>query len=543
MKKRTMTIIISNLAILAMLTGCGKNTEQSEPIITPEPTNENVVGSAASESELLQMLHNNQEIEIEVAIPDSVEEYQGEEKQIIWEELGKATVNEDLRSDWDDELKIFETADGKNGILFVDANGNHALNNTLQVALHNRAFTKILQSEDGREALAHATVGNYVDLEAEEIDKAVYAGVNGYFNLLPDAEPNYCNADSTVNRLQFLSMVMRAETPVKDIAINDVFKAAVGSSDLLIYAQEVEKDSYLTTEDKSLNNMTANGVITRGEVIYTLVSRYYADELANVDINGATFDDCKNGGDIALQQKFKTSTEVNDYWKSYELTYSLSNPTAGCPEGLYKAMVVAKQVGILTDSETRWDEAATRSEIVEFIINAHINDDSIQSFNYEKGNIAGYEAPIEEEVETPDFEDLDDEDKANVNRNDSDSVDGLPEVEDPEDEPETPVEDEPVDEPTTPGRKNTVAEENIQWYLDFLKISREKFDSMTDKQISDAITAAINAGHTGGGDISGSGNTGGGTSGGNSGGYEETDPWGDTPGMELDPSGVPEGNM
>jgi hypothetical protein len=127
------------------------------------------------------------------------------------------------------------------------------------------------------------------------------------------------------------------------------------------------------------------------------------------------------------------------------------------------------------------------------------------------------EAPVEEEIETPNFEDLSHENRANVNRNDSDSVDGLPEVKDPEDEVPTdkPVEDEPVDEPTTPGRKNTVAEENIQWYLDFLKISREKFDSMTDKQISDAITAVINAGHTGGGGTSGGGKTGGGTSGGN----------------------------
>ena len=497
--------------------------------------------SAASESELLQMLHNNQEIAIEVAIPDSVEEYQGEEKQILWEELGKATVNEDLRSDWDDELKIFETADGKNGVLFVDAKGNHVINNTLQVALHNRAFAKMFQSEDGREVLANATVGNYVDLEAEEIDKAVYAGVNAYFNLLPDAEPNYCNADSTVNRLQFLSMVMRAETPVKDIAINDAFKAAVGSSDLLIYAQEVAKDSYLTTEDKSLNNMTANGVITRGEVIYTLVSRYYADELANVDINGVTFDDCTNGGDIALQQKFKTSTEVNDYWKSYELTYSLSNPTAGCPEGLYKAMVVAKQVGILTDSETRWDEAATRSEIVELIINAHINDDSIQSFNYEKGNIAGYEAPVEEEIETPDFEDLSDEDKANVNRNDSDSTDGLPEVEDPEEEVPT---DKPVeDEPSTPSnvRNNTIPEEDIPFYLEKIGISRAEFDKLTNKQAEDMLYRALVNEATGGGTPGG--NTGGGTSGGNSGGDGDII---DTGGLEpddLDPSDAPAGSM
>ena len=53
--------------------------------------------------------------------------------------------------------------------------------------------------------------------------------------------------------------------------------------------------------------------------------------------------------------------------------------------------IVAKQVGILESSESRWDEALTRSEGIEFIVNALKNDDSIPTFNYNQGEITGYD--------------------------------------------------------------------------------------------------------------------------------------------------------
>lgn len=121
------------------------------------------------------------------------------------------------------------------------------------------------------------------------------------------------------------------------------------------------------------------------------------------------------------------------------------------------------------------------------------------------------EAPVEEEIETPNFEDLGDEDKANVNRNDSDSVDGLPEVKDPEDEPDAPVEDEP----STPSnqRNNTIPEEDIPFYLAKIGISRAEFDKLTNKQAEDMLYRALVNEATGGGTPSGS--TGGDTPGGN----------------------------
>ena len=354
------------------------------PTITMVIIASQLMGCAATtQSELVDLINRGEQIEIEVAAP-LAENEQGEESSILWEELASLTTTPDLRSEWDNILGIMNTDTGKNGVLYVNTEGENDNNNTLRVALHNREFLKFLENESSISELSTAVQNNYADLEVDEEMKSVYMGINGYFNLLPDATPNYSNPDSTLTRAEFMAMVMRAETPVQDITADTKFANTVGNSDYNIYAQEVAVDSYLDLSSKSLNNMTYNGTITRAEAIYLLMNHYFSDELKNVDISKAAFTDAKDGGNIAVEQKFIENATQKDYWKSYELTYVLQNPETGLPTDLYKALVLAEQKGLITD-ETRWDEGITRAEAIEFLVNTLKIETGIEVFSAKQG--------------------------------------------------------------------------------------------------------------------------------------------------------------
>ena len=359
------------------------------PTITMVIIASQLMGCAAvTQSELLQMINQGDAIEIEVATP--INQEQGTESALDWQELASLSTNPDLRKSWDDILMITPTDTGKNGVLYVNAEGNNEPNNTLRVALHNSEFLKYLDSEADSLQLSNAVQGNYADLEENDTARALYMGINGYFNLLPDANPNYANPDSTLQRNEFMAMVFRAETPVQDLTADSAFADAVGQSDYNIYAQGLAENSYLDTASKSLNNLTANGTITRAEALYLLVSRYFSDDMASVDVKTATFNDAKDGGDIASKQKFIEDGTKKDYWKSYELTYAIQNPDDGLPTDLYKALVVAKSKGLIGDV-TRWDEALTRSEAIEFLIKTLRQEKGIKQFNAKQGLVEGHE--------------------------------------------------------------------------------------------------------------------------------------------------------
>lgn len=126
-------------------------------------------------------------------------------------------------------------------------------------------------------------------------------------------------------------------------------------------------------------------------------------------------------------------------------------------------------------------------------------------------------------------------------------TDGEPLVEEviEEDEPTEVVdEDTPLEED---GCNNTIPEDEVQWYLDTLGLTREQFNKMTNAQIEQMIMDWVSSGYTGGGNSSG-GSSGGNSSGGGStpgftedGGLDEGD---SLPPLELgDPSEAPEGYM
>ena len=336
--------------------------------------------ASVSKSELLTMLEQGDQIEIEIASPRAEAE-QGEATSILWEHLALLDTNTELRKAWDDLLGITMTDTGKNGMLYVNESGENVNNNTLRVALHNREFQKAISEEGLFTELAEGALNQYADIEVDEEVKAIYAGINGYFNLLPDNITNYANPDSTLDRAEFMAMVMRAETPVDtELEADQSFATAVGQNDLNIYAQALAEDSYLNLSDKSLNNMTYNGTISRAEAVYFLMNHYYADELASVNTKDAALNDAKDGGDIASKQDFAGK----DYATSYTLAYATQNPDKGCPTALYEALVLAEQKGIIS-SDTRWDEALTKTEAVELLVSVFMDEDGIPEFNSKQG--------------------------------------------------------------------------------------------------------------------------------------------------------------
>lgn len=367
--------------------------------------------AAASESEMLTMIDNQQAICIEVAVPKEAQEEQGEEITYDWKELASLDNYEAFRLNFDDTLGITAFGDGgKNGTIYVDLEGNHTNNSTFYYAMMNKKFRAQIEDTDTNAKLVDLAYENYTDIDSDAEAKLAY--INAYFNILEDAEPNYFNGNSSVTRAEFLSAVYRSQTPVQDLKEDLEFTAKVdpaGDNEHTIFAQQMLDYSYLNLSEKSLNKQTFDGDITRAEAIYTLVKMYYSDEYDAVTGKEDCFVDAKNGGDIALEQGFVETkknpetkekyTEYKDYWMSYELQYAINNPDKGMPEALYKAMVVAKQVGLITGEESRWDEALTKNEALNFILRVYENMETVT--NADRGQATG-EVVSNQETEVPD---------------------------------------------------------------------------------------------------------------------------------------------
>ena len=213
---------------------------------------------AMSQSELLKMINNGDTIEIEIAVPENYSE--ADESALAWIILASLTSQESMRAQWDDTLKITMTGDGKDGCLYVDAQGNNENNNTLRVALHNKAFIDMLEDTDIINTLAGAADTVYTDVDAaEDADKAFYMALNAYFNILPDSADGEANADDALTRKEFMAMVARSELQVDEtLAASEEFNTLVGESAYNVFAEQEAEYSYLDTASKSLNNKTLN---------------------------------------------------------------------------------------------------------------------------------------------------------------------------------------------------------------------------------------------------------------------------------------------
>lgn len=362
--------------------------------------------STTNAAETMNMLKANETIEINIPEPENIEE--GKEISYNWIELAYLDSYESLRNTMDDSLYIIKMADnGKNGVIYVTEDGNHSNNTTLQDAFNNKKFiNNYWNNKETNQRIIAASKKTFSDVETDR--EAILAAYNAYYNLLPAYDSNYANLQSTLSRLEAMSLLYRATNPVDEtLQVSADFTSKVGDNEHSIFAEQIDNQglTYLTSKNSSLDESTATGTMTRAEYIYMLVNAFYNDEyntLTSADIKSFTksteFVDLKNAGNTAKKQGYiyeeknketgvKEEKAYNRY-QSYELNYCLQNVEDGLTENLYKAYIVADKHDILTDTEeTNWELGLTKEYALELLTNTL--EETGSNVNYDRGESKG----------------------------------------------------------------------------------------------------------------------------------------------------------
>lgn len=349
--------------------------------------------AAVNSNQMLDMINNNQSIAIEVAQP-SYDVVQGEQvKSTEWVQLDQLqTHNRGFRQDFDKLFNInIVTENGvnaKNGCLYVDESGNRNGNTTLEDALRNKVFvTKYWQNDEVKSLLAAFAEDVYTDVEDSQL-YGITGAVNAYYNLLENAENlTSFNPTQLLTREQFYTLVFKTEEGVREIEIDKNFENAIGGeTEHSKFAQEVDEYGFLSVENKSLDAVTYEGIISRAEAVYMMVNKHFPDELAKLTGKEDAYKDTKNAGDLAYKLGFKykdketKEIKEKDRWQSYTLAAMMADPDDGMQEELYKAMVVAKKLGLLAGEESRWNEAISKAEAIQLIINTHLAKNELYGY-------------------------------------------------------------------------------------------------------------------------------------------------------------------
>lgn len=318
-------------------------------------------GSDALQKEMLDVQSKGNSIKI----TSNGEVSTNQREDITWGELDQLTTFKDIRKVWDDKMQVvrFDTS-SKNGVMYIDLDGDWTGNNTLYNAFQNKVFVEDYWSDGQiRSELAKEAMKQFSDITNEST--GIYAAVNAYYNILPTNKDNTSGLTDNISRAEAMSAICRGDTQAKYSEENKEFADAVGESQYNIYAYEVADNSFLDYKNGSLCYDTYNGAITRAEVLYMLVQRYWKDEYDNITVSNAGFTDCNNAGDVAEQLGLKDGYA----WQAYELDYCMQT-NCGCPEDLYKALIVAKNHGIIS-SETSWNQPVMGGVLLSYMISAY----------------------------------------------------------------------------------------------------------------------------------------------------------------------------
>lgn len=359
MKSKVIRIISITLCMIMCLTGC-----------------------SSLKNEMISAMNNNEIIQLSV----EQNSYNVKRGEMNWVELGQLTNYKELRKTWDDALNIIKfDNNSKNGSVYVDLDGNWSSNNTLYNVFQNKVFVKDYWSDSSiKSKLAQAAMNEFSDITNE--NTGIVASVNAYFNILPANDDETSGMFNYLTRAEVMSAIYRSDSPVVLNEINENFESAVGKNEYNEYAQNLVSCSYLDYTDGSLNKNSYSSTMTRAEAVYMIVQRVYKDEYDTVLDSQASFTDCKNAGNIAEKNGFtdKYASEL------YELEYCLQNKDKGLTDKLYKALVVAKNKGIIS-SDTRWYDGITGGELINMLINAYNNkyDDNNYLVNAKIGANAG----------------------------------------------------------------------------------------------------------------------------------------------------------
>lgn len=407
MKAKHLKVVLPMLTVILILGGCGTaNTTQKD---------------------ILDLLNTSDTITIELSVEDTNEGYK---YTVEWIQLGDMTSSKEVRSEMDNLFNITGNTGNKNGVFYVNELGENTQNNTLAVAMRNRAVASILNGDT--ESLNMNLATKYTDLDVNE-EKAIYCAIADYFELLTASENGESNINDSLSRAECMSMVFKAMNPVDtSITENEQFSKLVGENDLNIFAAQVEVNAFINTADGSLNTTTYTQNMTKAEYIYLVMNNVFGNQVvqnvdANIELDGLT-----NAGNIRYNEEFLDRTQVS----SAIIKVFVNEPTT-IDENLYKAIVLADSKGII-DTTDDLDSAITKADAVEILCKALMQNTNIEQFNYNAGTVdTGYEYAVPEEiVETegmngnaagdlyvPDEEDLAIEDEATLAQQEAQEAD------------------------------------------------------------------------------------------------------------------------
>ncbi len=162
------------------------------------------------------------------------------------------------------------------------------------------------------------------------------------------------NPTKSLTREEFYTLVFKTEEGVQELDIDEDFAKAVGGpTNFTKFAQYVVDDGFLQVSNKSLDETTYKGKITRAEAIYLIINRHFKDKLEAVTGKEEAFKDTKNAGDLALKLKFKE--KIN-------------------------GEIVAKGLGLIEGNESRWDQPLSKAEALDLIIRTQLKKNELYGY-------------------------------------------------------------------------------------------------------------------------------------------------------------------
>lgn len=397
------------------------------------------MGCAANTQETMKMMEGNQEagaadLDSDKATSNNEQtgDIKGKEEELSWTELASLETVPEIRDVWNQltEVRDVETGESKGQMFYVNSKGEFDDNNTLKEAIQADTISTLNQdivelqkyyrddvvidyseAKEALETFAGFASNYYADIDSKDVDTAFLAGLNAYFNLLPDSEQGKADMEHTLSRKEFMAMVYRADTPVQELTEDKDFTDAVGESEYNVYAQNLKNNSYLTTDSGDLNKDTYNSAISRAEAIYILVNRYYRDELlqvgnsSNGSVSGYTYVAVKDGNGDAVRdadgliKRENTEIQFTDAKLNTGITENtleslneaIKDPDSGMPKYLYASLIVAVKHNIIDmGKDVRWDESITKEETLQLLVDTYecmsrvVDKDDVSTVNTEE---------------------------------------------------------------------------------------------------------------------------------------------------------------
>lgn len=381
MKKRLLASILA-LVTMTSLCSCGANKTGmalKDIAKTEQPVQLSVPMDSASTNVL--------------ALNNALSEGHGQTPRT---ELDQLRNMPNIRSAIDDLLDIAKFAsNSKNGCIYIDNAGNWTGNTTLLNAFKNKVFVndywvkKLKESEST--AKLCAACSKEFGINMDNTNYALLLSLNVYYDLFTIYDVSY-NAplDIPVSRGEAMGVLYKAETPVGYPCENKY--ADFANDEYAPYASQVEDFCYLTTEDGSLNSYTYHEPMTKAEIVYMLVKKYYPNEYDNMSL-GNSYEGIRNRGD--LFNSF--DVDKGPFWKMQSLEACLQHPEDGLSEDLLKALAVGREHGMIGRVEN-WYEPYTRYDFLLTLTSAyeHMYTDATFPVTAEMGkNNAGKSQTVE----------------------------------------------------------------------------------------------------------------------------------------------------